>query len=212
MSKTQKNNVQISGKILRVEPLDRNILVMVGIDDSMATVPVLIKKGIWEGFKKNFSNEPDSVTVIGELHNYWINKDYSFAIKATEKNSVICFHNMLQEYLDESGVKFNGLVKLKSKLEAEHYSSLPIKKMTFETISKFPVEFEVTALRKYAPFFDELYPGSEIIIKADYVPLSKDCLRHSYYWRVRSAPMLSLPPTSEIFVSEDTFPTTQEPA
>ena len=214
MRKAQKNNVQVSGKILRVEPLDRNVLVMVGIDDSMTTVPVLIKEKVWNGFKNSFSVEPDSITVTGELNNFWIDKDYGFAIKATDTNSVICFHNILQEYLDESGVRFDGLVKLKSKLDKDSDSSLLIKKMIFETKSKFPVEFEATALRKYAPFFDELYPGSEVMIKADYVPLCKECQHPYYYWKIRSVPMLSLPPTSEILVSEqdDFFPTNKEPA
>lgn len=211
---THRNNVQISGQILREDVLERNVQVMVGIDNLSTAVPVLISQKVWNKFKDNFSEEPKSITVSGELNDYWVNRDFDFAIKANRKNSVICFHNMLQEYLDESGIKFEGIVKLKAKIGFDSDSSLLVKRMLFETVSKYPVTFAATALRKFAPYFDDLEPGTELVIKADYVPLTgKDDCCHKYYWRIRSIPTLSLSttPDDDSFTAKSYFPTV-EPA
>lgn len=188
-----KNNVQVSGCVFREDVATTNTTqIMVGIEN--LKIPVLVNTKEWEHFKEQYPDNYTSITVSGELKKYWNDARYEYMIKAGDACSLNCFHNVLQGYLDESKIQFQGVVRLKGcdpnvEEDGENQKSEPsrlyLKRLIFETDSQYPVSFEAIALRKVVPYFEEIKEGSRLFLKADYIV---DREGYPPYWKVKAIP------------------------
>ena len=186
MSNATRNNVHVSGKVLQenqVTPYTTHLIV--GINDNLS-IPVLVQCEQWERFKEN-SSDTSAVTISGKLKEYQDSDQYRFAIDAKGFHSMnlTCFQNLLKDYLDESGIYFEGPVRLLSKSDYNTDSELLLKNLTFETCTRYPIVFEAVALRKLAPFFDKIEEGTKLYIKADLFR------KYPPYWRVKAIPKIA---------------------
>ena len=186
-----KNNVHVSGNVLGERYLKNNtVQITVGIQNEKFSLPinVLAPAETWKKFKAEFPENSDSVTISGKLltKRSQVDGALKYLIKA---NSITCFHNILQDSLDESETAFHGLVRLKKKIKFDNNSNLYLNRMVFEIVDndliKQPVIFEARALRGAAPYFDNIQEGEELVLRANYV---KDRSDNPPYWKIKHRP------------------------
>ena len=183
----QRNNVHVSGYVQSEKEHDsKNYQLIVGIETNNQILPVtvIVEKEQWEKFKSDFPAKYKSATISGQLQAFRDETGTHYAIKAGER-SINCFHNILNQALDESESQFHGRVRLERKFDFDTSSNLYLKRLLFRTDSVHPVFFEAMALRGAAPFFDNINEGDCMYLRANYV---LDKSGKPPYWRIKHKP------------------------
>ena len=175
------NNVHVSGNVLAEKVLNSKSQLEVGIETGNNVIPItaIVKNAQWEKFKKDYPDRHNAVTISGQLQ---ILRD-GYVVQA---DSITCFHNILQDELNESGCQFHGRVRLKKKFDFDTKSNLFLKRLILETDSAQPVRIEAMALRGAASSFEEIEEGQELFVKANLVMDNQG--DHPPYWRIDHQP------------------------
>ncbi|MBR2290080.1 MAG: hypothetical protein IJ867_05735 [Clostridia bacterium] len=188
----QTNNVLVSGNIMEEFPISpKTTRLEVGAKANgniVVTIPVLISTEQWESFKEDYPEKYESVTISGHLDSaYKENSDNIPYVIKTGKNSITCFHHMLDNYIDESKIQFSGIVKLLEKSDLSKDSELILRWLTLETTTKYPTVFKAVALRKIAPDLNKVKAGTNLWVKANLV---QDKETYQPYWRLKNFAVL----------------------